>query len=104
MICKIETLHGLVLLPLFTSLQLADGHHAVIGRRLPQSQGLIVADGGTDGEEGVRGQTPDFSLIVALCKTHTHTYLYCISCKTLDRSVWLFNLIYSLTFLNMLMP
>lgn len=58
---------------LFTSLQLADGHHAVIGRRLPQSQRLIVADGGADGEEGVRGQTPDLSLHVTL-HTHTHTH------------------------------
>ena len=55
-----------------TSLQLADGHHAVIGRRLPQSEGFIVADGGADGEEGVGGQTPNLALHVTL-QTHIHT-------------------------------
>ncbi|TNN54316.1 hypothetical protein EYF80_035466 [Liparis tanakae] len=42
-------------------ISLADGHHAVIGRRLPQSEGLIVADGGTDGEEGVFRQRSNMS-------------------------------------------
>lgn len=52
-----------------TSLQLADGDHAVIGRRLPQTQRPVIADGSADGEEGVGGQTPHLTLHMTL---HTH--------------------------------
>lgn len=33
-----------------TSLQLADGQHAVIDRRLPQPKSSVIADCGADGE------------------------------------------------------
>lgn len=49
-----------------TSLQLADGHHAVTGGRLPQAERFIVADGDADRKEGVGGQTPNLSLHVTL--------------------------------------
>lgn len=55
-----------------TSLQLADGDHAMIGRCLPETEGFIITDGGAHGEEGVRSQTPDLTLHVTL---DTHTQL-----------------------------
>ena len=55
-----------------TFFQLAYGHHAMVGRELPDAQGSVITDSGTDWQQGVGGQTPHLTLHVTL-KTHTHT-------------------------------
>ena len=49
-----------------TLLELAYCQHAVAGRQVPDAEGLVIADAGAEGQVGVRGQTPNLTLHVAL--------------------------------------
>lgn len=49
-----------------TFLEFAHSKHAVAGRQVPYTQGLVITHSGTHREVGMRGQTPDFSLHMTL--------------------------------------
>ncbi len=57
-----------------TFLKFPDGHHAMVGWKLPDAQRFVVTHSGTDGQQRMSSEAPDFPLHMTLkhIKHNTH--------------------------------